>query len=69
MTRTPGSRQCELARTVRRSVVDDDNLVAVVRRVHRRPDAVHFLLEMLALVVDRQDDGHVEFGAGAGRDG
>ena len=63
-----GKRQRELAGTVRRSVVDDDNLVAVIRRVHCSPNAIDFLPEVLDLVVHGQDDRHVErVGTGARR--
>ena len=42
------------------AVVDDDDLVAVVGGVHRGADPGDLRLEVLGLVVDRQDDRDVE---------
>src|SRR5207244_1457197 len=50
----------KLTGTIGRSVVDDDNLVAVVGDVHRGAYAVDLLPKMLDFVVDGQDDRYVE---------
>ena len=60
MNRIPSIRGRDLGRVVGRAVVDDDDLVAVVGRVHRGSDPGDLGLEVRGLVVDRQDDRDVE---------